>query len=282
MTADHDSPGIHVDCAGRTHCGLVRENNEDCFLVGRVGRFHETRHTNIPGVIPLFLQETGYGMVVTDGMGGAAGGELASELAIQTLFNLALETPDWIFSDAPSQGERIMERMAYRYRRIDLLLREQGRTHDELAGMGTTMTLACSIGRSLLLTHVGDSRAYLFRAGRLQQLTQDHTVVQRLMDHGLIEREDQISEQLRHTLTNVLGGTGKPCSVDVRRIVLADQDKVLLCTDGLTGMVDEAAIANILTAAAPADATCAALIDATLAAGGKDNVTVALAQYRFA
>jgi len=95
---------------------------------------------------------------------------------------------------------------------------------------------------------------------------QDHTVVQRLMDHGLIEREDQVAEQLRHALTNVLGGTGKPCSVDVRRIVLADQDKVLLCTDGLTGMVDEVAIANILAAAAPADATCAALIDAALAA----------------
>src|SRR5207248_2522417 len=108
-----------------------------------------------------------------------------------------------------------------------------------LAGMGTTMTLACSLGASLVIGHIGDSRAYLFRGGKLHQLTRDHTWVQALMDLGELTAEDAARHPMRHVLIRSLGGKERNVEGDFQRAWLAEDDQVLLCTDGLTNMVDD-------------------------------------------
>jgi serine/threonine protein phosphatase PrpC len=272
---------VHMDCAALSHKGYVRPNNEDHYLVARFGRFLTPLLTNVPGQSATLFEEEGHGMVVADGMGGAAAGELASNLAIRTLIKLVIQTPDWIISPEGTEAERVMKRMADRYRRIDDQLLEEAAKNPRLKGMGTTMTLACNVGDCLVLTHIGDSRAYLFRAGMLHQLTHDHTVAQALVDQGLLERTKDAALRLQHALVRVLGGLGHTCEADVNRLMLFDQDVILLCTDGLTDMVDDPAISAILAAGAPPSEACTALVERALQGGGKDNVTVVVARYDF-
>src|SRR6516225_1952970 len=170
---------VKVDIAALSDPGKVRRNNEDNFLVVRYGRFLETLMTSLPDRdIPCEYGDTGYGMVVADGMGGMAGGEVASRLAITLLLNLVLDTPDWIMGQDDSDMEEVMRRAARRFGLVNQAIIEQGRRQPWLAGMGTTLTMAASLGSDLVIAHVGDSPAYLARAGKLRKLTRDHTVAQ--------------------------------------------------------------------------------------------------------
>jgi protein phosphatase len=279
---DTGSARVQVDLAAASHRGLVRRANEDHYLVLRFGRWLEPLRTSLPaGQLPARAEEVGYGLLVADGIGGAAGGELASRTAISLLVSLVLHTPDWVLFTEPQAAEEVLRRTAERYRRIHEALRAQGRSDPALAHMGTTMTLAASLATSLVIGHVGDSRAYLFRYGRLCQLTRDHTFVQALVDAGLLTPDQAARHPLRHALTGSLGGGDPSYEGDFQRVLLADGDQLLLCTDGLTNMVDGASIMTILGGAASSDEACRALVAAALSNGGLDNVTVALARYRF-
>jgi protein phosphatase len=274
---------VQVDLAALSHPGKVRPNNEDHFLVVHFHRALQTLLTNLPeGLLPLRAEEVGYGMVVADGMGGMAAGEVASQSAIRSLINLVLATPDWVMMKGEPDAERVMRRMAERYRRVDAALREEAQADPSLAGMGTTMTLACSLGANLILAHVGDSRAYLLRGGALHPLTRDHTLVRELVERGVVRPEEEARHPFRHVLTRALGGSGGEIEAEVQRVLLADGDQLLLCTDGLTDLVDATAVGAILRSSASANDACQALVELTLQNGGKDNVTVVLARYRFA
>ena len=214
-------------------------------------------------------------------MGGAAAGEMASRLALTTLVGLILHTPDWILSDEPQEVERVIERLANHYRRIHEALCDQGLGDPKLAGMGTTMTVAGSLGASAVIGHIGDSRAYLLRGGKLHQLTRDHTWVQTLVDLEQISLEEAAQHPMRHVLIRSLGGRYRSIEGDFQRVGLADGDQLLLCTDGLTNMVHDAAIASLLGGAVTSNDACQALVAAALDNGGRDNVTVALARYHF-
>src|SRR5262249_26788248 len=150
--------------------------------------------------------EIGYGMLVADGVGGMAGGEIASRMGVTTLIQLALDTPDWVLLPGQAEGRRILDRMTDRFRNIDQVCLAERASKPELAGMGTTMTLTVIIGRELLIAHVGDSRAYLFRGGKLDQLTRDHTTVQDYMDAGFIQPREVSNLPYRHALSRALGG----------------------------------------------------------------------------
>jgi protein phosphatase len=277
------SSAVQVDLAARSHAGKVRPNNEDHFLVVRFHRALHTMLSNLPGgLIPLRAEEVGYAMVVADGMGGMAAGEVASQLAIRSLINLVLATPDWVMTRGEPEIERVMQRMAERYRRVDAALREEAEADPGLAGMGTTMTLACSLGADLILAHVGDSRAYLLRSGALHSLTRDHTLVQELVDRGVVRPEQAAQHPFRQFLTRALGGSGGEIEAEVQSVLLADADQLLLCTDGLTDLVDATTIGAILRSSASSDDACQALVELALQKGGTDNVTVVLARYRFA
>jgi PPM family protein phosphatase len=273
---------VRVDLGGLSHPGLVRGKNEDHFLVTRFGRFFEWLDSNLPGVeIPTRSGETGYAMVVADGIGGSAGGEVASQLAIRILVNLALNTPDWILLlEEDLMSEEVMRRAAERWGHVNQAMAEQADADPRLQGFGTTLTLAWSLGADLFVAHMGDSRAYLLRGSSLHQLTHDHTAAQALADQGAIARSEVASHRWRHVLTKALGGRGRQIEPDVQRITLADADCLLLCTDGLTEMVAGDRIAEILEQASTAALACQSLVDAALSAGGKDNVTVVVARYQ--
>jgi protein phosphatase len=276
------SASVQVDLAALSHQGLVRTANEDHYLVARFGRWLETVLTNLPpDDVPARAEEVGYGLVVADGVGGAAAGALASRTAISTLVNLALQTPDWILSTGDRETDEVLQRMEERYTRVDATLREQSNEHASLSGMATTMTLACSLGSALVIGHIGDSRAYLYRHAELHQLTRDHTYVQMMIDVGSLTKEKAARHPYRHVLTRSLGGRMAPVKGDFQRASLVDGDQLLLCTDGLTELVSQSAIASILESATTADEACQTLVTRALEKGGTDNVTVVLARYRF-
>ena len=276
-----ESPRANVDFGGLSDVGLVRSNNEDHFLVARIDRTLRTLITNLPpGYVPDESVDSIYGMLVADGLGGHAAGEVASRTAIATLIDLVLATPDIITRLDDELSQEVLRRFEWRFQRIAKVLAEQARSEPRLDGMGTTMTAACTAGADLLIAHIGDSRAYLLRQGQLVRLTRDHTVAQLLADTGRIRAEEIAAHPLRHTLTGVLGTRGGPTDVDLSAHRLVDGDRILLCTDGLTEMVPENSIAELLQQPSPSAAdTCARLVQAALDRGGRDNVTAVVAIY---
>jgi protein phosphatase len=274
------SSGVTIDVAALSDKGHVREQNEDHYFVARAGRHVTTISTNLPpGDVPSQFGETGYLMVIADGMGGRAGGEVASRLAIATLINITLHVPDWILRLDDEHAQKLMERAAVRVNQVHDLLKEKARLDPQLRGMGTTMTAAFSLGCDLFVAQVGDSRAYLFRDGSLQLLTRDQTHAQMLADLGAISQEDVACHRLRHILTNALGSSQRDVRAEIRRWKLVDGDRLLLCTDGLTDMIDDAGIAAVLAQETRSAEACRLLVEGALANGGRDNITVVLARY---
>ncbi|HEX5105676.1 MAG TPA: protein phosphatase 2C domain-containing protein [Pirellulaceae bacterium] len=279
-TARPQLPSIQVavELGAKTHPGLVRPINEDSYLVARADRSLETLLTNLkPGEIPAWEAERSYGLVVADGMGGHAAGEVASHVALRAVVEHVLATADWVMRDVAMHHAVIEERLAQRFAAADEAVQDEASRNPRWAGMGTTMTLAVSSGANLFLGHIGDSRAYLLRGGNMQVLTRDHSYAQALADAGFISQSEVAAHRMRNVLLRSLGGGS--VQADVRHLPLHSGDRLLLCTDGLTDMVAEPVIAEILQSAATAQAACDLLIASALAAGGRDNVTVVLARY---
>jgi protein phosphatase len=274
------SSRIVVDLAAVSDRGLVRENNQDHYLVMRFKRSMERLLTNLLAVqVPARAEEVGYGFVVADGMGGPKGGEVASQIAISTLVNLALHEPDWVFGISPEDTRRRVQRMAKRWVRVQEAIRARGEQEPTLGQMGTTMLAAVSLGTRLVIGHVGDSRAYIFRRGQLHQLTRDHTLVQTMVDLGELTPVDAATHPRRDLLMRSFSAAGDAYPGDFHQATLADGDVLLLCTDGLTDMVDNETIGAVLSGVASADEACQVLLAAALKNGGRDNVTIAVARY---
>jgi protein phosphatase len=171
-----------------------------------------------------------------------------------------------------------MDRTRLFYARVSDAVAERTKG-DSLLRAGTTLTTAFSAGNELFIAHVGDSRAYLWRNGKLHRLTHDQTYAQLLADAGQISQDEVDTHHLRHVLTEALGVSEGKINVQVKRMQLEDADCLLLCTNGLTSMVTEDQIATILTSAANPQETCAQLVNAALEHGGTDNVTALLGKY---
>lgn len=273
---------VRVDLGAWSHHGRVRPNNQDHYLVVQIERSLQTLMSNLPhGEVAVRSTETAYGMAVADGMGGRPAGEIASRKAISTLVDLALQTPDWIMRPDDELTKEMCRRMAQRFLELGIDLTERAIADSTLEGMGTTMTLAVTVGDILVVAHAGDSRAYLFRQDRLQRLTRDHTLAQWMADTGEIDPTEVAGHHWRHVLTNVITAGGQPPQAELLSLGLASGDQLLLCTDGLTEMVSEEAIAKTLRESASAADACRALVDLALVAGGVDNVTAVVARYRF-
>jgi PPM family protein phosphatase len=201
--------------------------------------------------------------VVADGMGGAQAGEVASKIATET-FEKGL--PD---SGSPE------ERLAERVREANHQIHELSRADRERAGMGTTLTAAYVDDTSVAIAHVGDSRAYLFRDGTLERLTQDHSLVEELVRQGKLTPEQAAGHPQRSIITRALGPEAS-VEVDTWTYPVRAGDILLLCSDGLTTMISEDRVTEILSEAGSLEGTAAALIDAANEAGGRDNITVVL------
>jgi PPM family protein phosphatase len=271
---------VTVDIGALSHPGLVRSNNEDSFHVISFGRSLRTLLTNLPteeAVTPHV--EVGYGMLVADGVGGAAAGEVASRTAIQALIDLTIQTPDWILNLDKQHAQQVLHRMKVRFDSLKEAFEDRIRNDPSLAGMGTTMTVAVSLGDDLIIGHVGDSRAYIFSDGQLLRVTRDQTMAQVLADLGVISPEAIKRHHSRHILTGAITASGKKAEVELHHLSLLDGDQLLVCSDGLTEMVSDDDIVKVLEKGQSATEACQALVDMALEAGGKDNVTVILAAY---
>jgi serine/threonine protein phosphatase PrpC len=226
--------------AKRTDVGRQRPANEDSVFVRA----------------PLF--------VVADGMGGAQAGEVASKAAVDT------------FAGGLPDGEGSPEeRLAGLVTRANAQIHALAQSDEQWAGMGTTLTAAYLDDEDLAVAHVGDSRLYLLRDGALQQLTDDHSLVGELVRRGQLTPEEAEEHPQRSIITRALGPEGE-VAVDHHTWPVRDGDLYLLCSDGLTGMVSDAAVTEILTGAENLTVAAQRLIDAANAAGGRDNITVVL------
>jgi len=225
---------MRIDAGVATDTGQVREGNEDAYLVEP----------------PLYA--------VADGMGGHRGGEVASQLALETIADLFRK------GDIP---------LAEQVRRANRAVFERSGADRSVAGMGTTLTAALVQGDLAHLLHVGDSRAYLLRAGSLRQLTEDHTLVNRMVKAGEITPEEAEVHPHRNVITRSLG-TEADVDVDEQNVGLLDGDRLLLCSDGLTGMLTEDQVQAILEATPNAQEAADRLVRAANRAGGVDNITV--------
>ena len=223
----------------RTDTGRQRRGNEDSSFARA----------------PLF--------VVADGMGGAQAGEVASRLAVDTF---AQGLPD----DGGAE-----ERLATRVREANGVIYERAHSEQDLAGMGTTLTAAYLEDTHVAIAHVGDSRAYLFRDGTLKRLTQDHSLVDELVREGKLTEEQAAEHPQRSIITRALGPEAT-VAVDTWRYPVRAGDVLLLCSDGLTSMISEQRITQILGENPSLESAADRLIDAANAAGGRDNITVVL------
>ena len=279
---DSLSSRTQVDLGAVSHAGKGRAANQDAFLAARFERSTETLLSNLPpGLIPDRYAETGYVMLVADGMGGAIGGEVASRTAISGLVELFIQTPDWIMRPGPGSVPEVLRRMKERFKRLPDVLARRARSEPLLSSMGTALTLAASLGADLVIAHVGASRAYLFRRGHLIHLTGDQTVAQLLADTGAIRPADVAKHHARHVLTGAITASGERAEVELHHVTLADGDQLLLCTSGLTESVADAKISEVLERRLPAAQACRALADLAIEASGRDDVTAVLACYRF-
>jgi PPM family protein phosphatase len=229
--------------AAASHVGRIRANNQDSGYAGA----------------HLF--------VVADGMGGHAGGDVASALTIQAIAEM-----DRRFSTAESARDALEAALLA----ANGELAETVFEHPELTGMGTTVSGMVRVGNQMALAHIGDSRVYLMRDGEFTQITKDHTFVQRLVDSGRITAEEAAVHPRRSVLMRVLGDVDISPEIDTDILDTRPGDRWLLCSDGLSGYVDDDRIAELLTEHADAAAAVDALVQASLDNGAPDNVTVVI------
>ena len=246
---------LRIDASARTDLGRVRKNNEDAF--------------RIEPDLDLF--------VLSDGMGGQAHGEIASALAIETVVahcrEASTDHATTLFgngrADLCERSNRLLSAVRLANRKIfDSALQNPAQE-----GMGATIVAAWLDDRRMSLAHVGDSRAYLLRAGTVEQLTADHSLVAEHVRRGTMTPQEAEASQLHNILVRALG-TQEQVEVDMDEQILLERDALLLCSDGLTNMVTDAEIASTLATSETAQAAAEHLIELANLYGGVDNVTV--------
>jgi protein phosphatase len=264
---------------GLTDPGRVRPSNEDQFLVAELTKAMRVQYASLPQPKTQYAEERGYLFIVADGMGGHAAGEQASALAVQSIEAFALNTLKWFFRLKGPDGQDVLKEFQTALQEADARICREAAQHTELAGMGTTVTMAYNFGSRLFLVHVGDSRCYLFRASQLHRLTHDHTLVEEMIRLGRLQPEEAGHHRLRHVITNVVGGHEPGVQVECHRIELESDDTVLLCSDGLTKMVPDDRISAVLQSDHEPQTACEYLVAEANERGGKDNVTVIVARF---
>jgi protein phosphatase len=272
-------PPLSVRYFGLTDRGKVRETNEDQFLVADLVKALRVRHTSVPQAEVQQSHDRCYLFVVADGIGGHAGGQQASALAIDSLERFVLESWQWFGSLRGRDGDAVFADFRRALAKANSRVLAEANSQPGLGGMGTTLTLAFCLNAELYVAHAGDCRCYLFRGGRLYRLTADHTLAQEMVRQGAMTQEEAAESRWSHVVTNAVGGNTPEVTVELHKVGLLPSDVLLLCSDGLTGMVSEAEVARVLHDVANPETVCRRLLDRANQAGGKDNITVVVARF---
>ena len=263
---------IRVKLFARTDVGQIREHNEDNFLVADLSR--KTRgllEANRTG----FVGPHGALFAVCDGMGGAAAGEIASQLAVDILYERMI---DGLVDSHPLTRDELARRLVRAIEAAGLRIFQEAKLDRTRRGMGTTVTAAALVDDHLFFAQVGDSRGYVIRNGQLVQLTRDQSLVNQLIEAGQLTEEEAETFEHNNIILQALG-TADTVQVDLTYCSLRRGDVLLLCSDGLSGMVRFDDIREVLrTTSEPIDA-CKLLTDRANQAGGHDNITVVVVRF---
>lgn len=239
---------------GKTDRGRVRSHNEDNF----------------------YLDEKGGLLVVADGMGGHASGEIASKIAVDVIrdyFHAVNENRAAFVGEFREEYSEMTNRISSAVSLANRAIYEAAQSNSAWQGMGTTVAAALLNGNKLSIAHVGDSRVYLVRAGYIEQLTDDHSVVYEQVRRELLTKEEAQKSEIKNLLTRALG-TAAEVDVDIDELSLADGDVLVLCTDGLSSMVSDDEILSVVASTKDPASACETLINMANNNGGNDNVTV--------
>jgi len=240
-------------CAGLSHIGKVRQDNEDTFIMDPE--------------LGLFL--------VSDGMGGHQGGELASNIVTEDLPVMIEVRLDKLKVGSPATIRSLFKKAIVEQSRQ---LHLEGKSETGCKDMGATLVAVLLRNNRAYIANLGDSRIYRFRNGKLLQLTKDHSVVSELLDKGKIKPEEAHNHEAQGEITHYVGMETKTLPY-IRSFSLKKGDRLLLCTDGLTDEIDDKAIAAILAGKQDCNQTCQALVDAANTTGGQDNITVVIVDW---
>lgn len=235
---------------GRSDKGRVRQNNQDAFMCGT-------------------LAENVLFSVVCDGMGGANGGNIASALAVKVI---AARIVERYRENMSPESIQFMLESAIAAANIEVF--DTATADPALQGMGTTVVATVVTGQQAVVAHIGDSRAYLVSEGDITQITRDHSVVQQMIERGELTKEEARTHPNKHFITRALG-VEENVESEVDILELPEGSKLLICTDGLSNMVEEAEMTNVLHSMTPGDAVEKLIVAANMA-GGSDNITVSV------
>ena len=271
--------GTTIDCFGLTDRGRVRRINEDQFLIADLEKAMTITQTSLSDGERKHLSGAYHGkiMLVADGMGGRSGGEVASGLAVEAVAKYVLKTMPWFFRLRDGREGDLEHELKAALEECQRIV-ESAAANNGHRQMGTTLTLAYILWPRLYVVHAGDSRCYLIRDGRVEQITHDHTVAQKMVDRGMMSVEAAETSRWSHALWKCIGGGTGAIDADVYKAELKAGDALLLCSDGLSKYVPEATIAAALEADT-ARAAATTLVSLANDAGGDDNVTVVVARF---
>ncbi len=260
---------IIVRVFGRTDVGQIREHNEDNFLVADLTRRsrglmeHDRDQT---------IGEWGSVFGVCDGMGGAAAGEIASQLAVDIIYEKLIE------GVAPTRHDELAQRLVRAVEEAGARIFAEARADRTRRGMGTTATIAALMDSRLFVAQVGDSRAYILRQGKLVQVSRDQSLVNQLIEAGQLTEEEAETFEHNNIILQALG-TAETVQVDLTFVDLQRGDRLLLCSDGLSGMVRADELREVLNSQHDALDACRELTDRANRAGGHDNITVIVVDF---
>ncbi len=258
-----------IELFARTEIGCVRERNEDSFQIANVATGERGLR---PGTTQQELETGAALLAVCDGMGGAAAGDVASKIASETLY-------DVVMSYAPLRDAmHVQEALLAAGVAANRAIAEFARTHPGKRGMGTTMTATLVYGYELHILHVGDSRAYLRRGRAITQLTTDHSIVGQMVAAGQLTKEEARVYEHRNVLLQALG-VQPVIQPELVTVPLRAGDVLLMCSDGLTGPLEDERILDLMLHYEDPVRCCRALTEAACAAGGPDNITVTIARF---
>jgi protein phosphatase len=260
------------DSDGATDRGLVRERNEDQFLIAELSKSMLVHHTSlaIEDSTRLSGRRHGYLFLVADGLGGAPEGARASRMAVDQVIRSVLGTMPWLFQ-LDEHEEDLEGELKKVFEKCQLQIKADARENPSHEGMGTTLTIAYVLWPRLYVVHAGDARCSLFRSGRLEQITEDHTLQAPVRGGG--------PGRTRKVLWNVIGGSSEEVWPAVYRETLEAGDVLLLATDGLSLELSPERIATILAGARSAHEATEELLRSAKEAGGRDNVTAVVARF---
>jgi protein phosphatase len=273
------APAWTVHAFGVTDTGYVRHRNEDHFLIAELSKTLHAQQTSLQQPDVMEAHDHGHLLIVADGMGGHAGGEVASRLATEKVQEFMLDAVEWFTDPLADDGDEVIVSLQNALKAADAEITRAAEKRPKLQSMGTTLTLAFFLRGELYIAHAGDSRASLFRHGHLARLTRDHTLAAELVRRGELAPEKVATHRLRHVVTNIIGGPTPGVAAEIAHATVEPGDRLLLCTDGLSDMVPDADVAAIMREHPDPEDACHALMADALDRGGNDNVTVVIATF---